>query len=76
MQPMFVSVSLLGKRVLIGAVLVYPCIRRKGRVCKLTTNLFQKNLISQNSSLMKSLFTALVWSWDNKELHLFARVFH
>ena len=65
MQPMFVSVSLLGKRVVIGDVLVYPCIRRKERLC-----------ISQNSFLMKSLFTALVWSWGNKELHLFARVFH
>lgn len=75
MQPMFVSVSLLGKRVVIGDVLVYPCIRRKGRLCKLTTNSFQKNFISQNSFLMKSLF-ALVWSWGNKELHLFARVFH
>ena len=76
MQPMFVSVSLLGKRVVIGDVLVYPCIRRKERVCKLTTNSFQKNFISQNSSLMTSLFTALIWSWGNKELHLFARVFH
>ena len=45
-------------------------------MCKRTTNSFQKNFISQNSSLMKSLFTALVWSWGNKELHLFARVFH
>ena len=76
MQPMFVSVSLLRKRVVIGGVLVYPCIRRKGRVCKVTTNSLQNNFISQYSSLMKSLFTALVWSWGNKELHLFARVFH